>query len=310
MKQVYKGEKICQGSYKSGAKKNQPCDRPGYFMAGGQVLCGTHSKGMDRVELDENPHKSQVNKAANDHREERVVEFMTRNMNQGLKSQVVVTKLYGRKNPEHRDGFMSVFPNNKHGDRTDGLGMNTLSPMRMGPIVHFIPDAPIAKTLEDFWQSSKMYKCESQDGEPTEEYVRTRNAGFQNDKPQRHKKVRDFESGVVCSIWYDDQGQVHKLGYVESRQVYCAIYEHFARQSPQFAELVEARDNGMNLNIIGYDGHDVERYPGDTLEAKFEAAYLDPQLPFGHEMCLQALLILEPSQLPWRKHTTINVFKH
>ena len=310
MEQVYKGEKTCEGSYKSGAKKNQPCDRPAYYNVAGKLLCGAHSKDTARVELPVNPNKSQVAKAANDNREDRVVELMTMNMKEGLKGQVIVTKLYGRKNPEHREGFMSVFPNNKHGDRTDGLGMNTLSPMRMGPIVHFIPNAPIAKTLEDFWQSSKMYKCESQDGEPTEEYVRTRNAGFQNDKPQRHKKVRDFESGVVCSIWYDDKGGVHKLSYVESRQVYCTIYEHFARRSSQFAELVEARDNGMNLNIIGYDGHDVQRYPGKTLKEKFEVAYLDPKVPFGHEMCLQALLILEPNDLPWRKYMTINVFKH
>ena len=140
--------------------------------------------------------------------------------------------------------------------------------------------------------------------------VRTRNAGFQNHQPQRHKKVRDFESGVVCSIWYDDQGRVHKLNYVESRQVYCAIYEHFARHSPQFAELVEGRNNGMNLNIIGYDGHNVMRYPGETLKDKFEAAYLDSKIPFGHEMCLQALLVLEPDELPWRSRITVNVFKH
>lgn len=306
---VYKGEKTCEGHYKSGLKKNQPCDKPAYYESDGKYLCGAHSKGVPRVELGVNPRKSELSKTANEDREERVVDVMTQNSIAGKKGEVIVTKLYGRKNPEHKDGFQSVFPNNKHEDRSDGFGMSSLSPMRMGPITHFIPDAPIANTLEDFWQASKAFNCEIQDGEPTEEYVQTRNAGFQNPKPERHKKVRDFNSGVKFSVWYDDKGRVHKLPYVESRQVYCVIYEHFASKLAQFEQLVECRQEGMNLNIIGYDGHDVFRYPGKTLKDKFEAAYLDPKTPFGHEMCLQAMLLLDFQDRPWRKYHTINVFK-
>jgi len=310
METVYKGERTCQGRYKSGDKKGTPCDKVAYYSLDGGYFCGVHCKDSNRVELSVNPRKNEINVAANESRQEDVVKFMTRNMEAAKKGQIVCTKLYGRKNPEHKIGFMSVFPNNKHGERTDGLGMASLSPMRMGPVVHFAPDVGPATSLENFWQGSKQYVCESlPNGDPSEEYFETRNAMFNDSKPQRHKKVRDFSSGVKHSVWFDETGKRHFLSYIESRQVYCEIYEHFALQTEDFETLKEAHESGMNLNIIGYDAHDVKRYAGKTLRDQFEAAYLDPSAPFGHEMCLQALLLLDYDSRPWRKYHTITAFR-
>ena len=310
MERVYKGETICQGRFKSGDKKGSPCDKVAYYSLGDGYFCGVHCKDVNRVELPVNPRKDEIKKVANTTREDEVVTFMTANIKNGLKGQVVVTKLYGRKNPDHKTGFMSVFPNNKHGDRTDGLGMCSLSPMRMGPIVHFCPGVGVATSLENFWQGSKQYGCESlKDGTPSDEYFQTRNAMFNDTTPQRHKKVSNFESGVKHSVWFEEDGTRHLLSYIDSRQVYCEIYEHFATKTEDFETLREAREGGMNLNIIGYDGHDVYRYAGKTLREQFESAYLDASVPFGHELCLQALLLLDHDERPWRKHHTIRVFK-
>lgn len=310
MKQCFKGDVTCQGVYKSGTKRGQTCDKPAYYIAGDQYFCGIHSKGLDRQELKANPRKTEIATEKNEEREAAVIAAMSQNMSAGRRGEVIVTKLKAMKLPEHRSGYMSVFPNNKHGNRTDGFGMSSLSPMRMGPIKHYIPDAPIANTLEDFWQSSKAYNSEvDRGGEPTDEYYRTRNAGFRNATPQRHKQVGDPKSGVAFSVWYDESGEAHKLPYVESRQVYCAIYEYFASRTEDLETLVMCHAEGMNLNIIGYDGNDVSRYKGSSLEAKFEAAYLDDSVPFGHEMCLQAMLLLEPKRRPWAKYQTIKVHK-
>jgi hypothetical protein len=311
METVYKGERICEGVYKSGDKKNKPCDKPAYYLLNGYYFCGAHCKDKNRIELKVNPKKKEISAAANDDRQDQVVVYMTQNMEAGRFGEVIATKLYGRKNPDHKEGFMSVFPNNKHGNRTDGLGMHSLSPMRMGPIHHFCPGVGPASCLENFWQGSKQYVCETElNGDPSKEYFKTRDAMFLNPEPQRHKAVSKFESGVKHSVWFDERGQRHFLSYVESRQVYCEIYEYFALKTEDFATLKEAMESGMNLNIIGYDAHNVRRHVGKTLKEQFEAAYLDASVPFGHEVCLQALLLLAYDDRPWRKHRTITVFKH
>lgn len=310
MEEVFKGEKFCSARYKSGDKKGKLCTNFAYYLQDGDYFCGVHSKANLRTELRANPRKDDVDKERNEERDQDVMSATEENQRHNRKGQVVTTKLFGMKNPEHKKGFMSVFPNFKHGNRTDGVGMPSLSPMKMGPIHHFVPNVGPATCLENFWQGSKLYVCESDaNREPLPVYVKNRNAMFLDPKPQRHKSVSDPKSGVLHSVWYDEHGVIHKLPYVESRQVYCVIYEHFAQKSADFLQLQEAVEVGMNLNIIGYDAHDVHRYQGETLEEKFEAAYLDPKVPFGHEMCLQAMLLLSHDKRPWRKYHEINVFK-
>lgn len=309
MKTVFKGEKNCQDVYKTGKRKGEHCDKIAYYLYNGKYFCGFHCKSDERVELKPNPHKKENDKNIEKIRYEKIIEFTSDNQLENKKGEVITTKLYMRKLPEHKEGFMSVFPNSKHEKYNNlySLGMSSLSPMKMGPIIHFCPGVGPASSLENFWQGSKQYECETlSNGEPSDEYFRTRNATFLDSKPQRHKRK---DSKVKRSIWFDKKGKKHYLQYVESRQVYCIIYEYFASLTKDFQTLIEGINGGMNFNIIGYDAHNVYQYPGNTLKEKFEAAYLDPKYPFGHEMCLQAMLLLNYDSRPWRKYHTINVFK-
>src|SRR5690606_25585404 len=107
---VYKGEKVCQGKYKTAPKKGQPCDKVAYYSQDGGYFCGVHSDKNLRVELDPNPNKADLEKTRNEDRENDVVEAMIENQSKNQKGTVTTTKLYGRKNPQHQKGFMSVFP--------------------------------------------------------------------------------------------------------------------------------------------------------------------------------------------------------
>lgn len=306
MKVIYKGELGCQSCYKSG----EACREAAYYIQNGSYRCGRHSDKTLRRELPVDPNRSANITLATDARDEVTMEIAAENFRRGKKGQVMTTKIHGMKNPKHTEGFMSIFPNFAHENRKDGVGMSSLSPMKIGPIGHYCPDVGPAGSLEKLWQGSKQYNCESnKDGTPSPEYFETRNFTFLSKKPSRHKKVSDPDSGVKHSVFYDEHGKIHFLGYIESRQVYCVIYEFYAEQTDDFKLLREMVDSGVNVNLIGYDAHDVKKYKGKTIVEQFEMAYLDPKYPFGHEMCLQAMLLLKREERPWRKYHTINVFK-
>lgn len=100
----------------------------------------------------------------------------------------------------------------------------------------------------------------------------------------------------------DKTGQIHYLDYVRSRQFYCNFYERLAKVHPDFLELMKLQNNGVNLQICGYDGFAISS--ADPVE--IERAYLDPSVPFGHERVLYALLHLKENEYPWRKYKTFD----
>lgn len=122
-------------------------------------------------------------------------------------------------------------------------------------------------------------------------------------------------SKTVCFVWVDKQGQEVHLPYIESRQIYCTLYERLAEQEIALDQLRDIRLQGMNLNIVGYDGFDFRVKKGTderkqeeiSVAAKLMACYLDPKQPFGHELCLVCLLVLKPEEYPWRIHKTLDI---
>jgi hypothetical protein len=216
--------------------------------------------------------------------------------------------------------WLCVYPNNKHGDRnwpaSDGMyaavGMSSLSPMRMGPItpeLHRQAGLPMCKLLENFHQGNKHFAQDVDNSKQLELYA--------DDVPHRHK----YKRGMVplYSLYIDHHGTEHHLTYIESRELYCCLYQYFAERSPEFARLKELAKT-TPLCICGYDAHDPSDVP---LTAGFlnrvshmqgfpmhrdhvlhiHAAYLSTAKPFGHELCLYAMLIIEnPVFYPWAIH--------
>lgn len=63
----------------------------------------------------------------------------------------------------------------------------------------------------------------------------------------------------------------------------------------QFKKLKKYIDNGLNIQILGYDGYPVEK--------SLYEHYLDESKPFGHELVLYSMLTVEtPSDYPWNKY--------
>jgi hypothetical protein len=54
------------------------------------------------------------------------------------------------------------------------------------------------------------------------------------------------------------------------------------------------KDDGYNLQIIGYDGYNLQiiGYDGFTPSDDLYSHYIDPSRPFGHELVLHTMLVI------------------
>jgi len=290
-----------------------------YWVPGDQRLsCGVHARDPDtREELPKRSLKSQ-RKLVEEKRQkenEDIQQAAEANLEAGRMGHVIVTKLRMMKAPLDVKGYRKVFPNFKHGNRTDGLGMPELSPMSLGPVNHTQPGLPAALHIEGQHQAAKVFPAYQKNGKPTKEWYETRLAMYLG-PPKRHhpgaKSATGSKNIPLYSIWVLPDGTEQKLSYIESRQVYCTYYERLAKETKSFRRLKRLRENGVNLQIVGYDGYDLELTPEMQEDRKvmkkvFEKYYLDDSKPYGHELALASLLLLEEDDYPWRKHTTLDL---
>lgn len=293
---VHYGEETCQHS---------PCSNLAYYEVSGSLFCGVHSKNKKRKELPKftaSEKKKHTDKQLEKENEE-IEEAAEENRREGKKGEVIVTKLRMMKNPEYNKGFLKVFPNFKHQGRKDGYGCMKLSPMFLGPVKHGQPDLPDSLNIENFHQGSKCFDEEvDDDGNPSEVYDENRERFYNDPVPHRHKYHGKEKNKNIPRyfVWRDKEGEEHKLHYIHSRQFYCNFYERLAREQEDYKILEKKREEGYNLQIVGYDGRGVE---GITMEE----AYLDARYPFGHELVLYSMLITEEKEkLPWRVHKTFD----
>lgn len=132
----------------------EKCKNKGYYSVSGKVFCGVHSKKKDRTELKKRDKKSTelLNIQKKEREIQEIREAQEANKNEGKKGEVILTRLFMMKPPEDTKGFLKVFPNYKHQNRSDGFGCASLSPKFMGPIKHGQPGLPDSKNLENFHQ--------------------------------------------------------------------------------------------------------------------------------------------------------------
>ena len=281
----YYGEQRC--SYRK--KDGSACTNWAYYLYETKLSCGVHAKDKSH-KLPKNPVK--VN---------RQEEWDKARILDG-RGTVCVTTLRMMKKPEYKQGYIPIFPNFKHGGRTDGLGMPALSPKAMGPIDHGQPGLPLALNLENFHQANKVFASEvNGEGNPLPVWYERRLALYQDLAPHRHKLGNTKQEHLknagmagnpnVClySIVVHADGKEVRYSYVESRKFYCGFYERIARETPEYKRLEELLSQGYHLQIFGYDGYPVTK--------SLQEHYLDPERPFGHEMVLYSMLVGEH---PWR----------
>lgn len=196
------------------------------------------------------------------------------------------------------EGYVRVFPNYRHQNRKDGIGMTSLSPMRLGPVYHGQPGLPWSLNLENFHQGSKRFSSELDD----QQFHLSKCAWYMDNMPHRHKqRGRNpcYFSWVTTSPTGVIGGVEHRLTYIQSRQFYCTFYERLVKDLEDYHQLLAMIKNGHKIQLCGYDAHPIDS------PAECEKAYLDPSKPFGHERVLYTMLMIQnKAEYPWRKHTT------
>ena len=293
--QVYYGEVGCSATVKS---TGNPCSNKSYYITKkNELLCGVHSKNVTKDELPKRPEseKAQMKEDMMLKHQETVEHEAEKNRKAGLFGDVMLVKFMNRRAVQMIPGYLNVFPNNKHQNRSEGFGCASLSPMQLGPVDHGQPDCPPAKLLENFHQGNKVFSDEvDENNDPTDVFVTNRLKWYCDEVPHRHK-VKGVKP--LFSIWTDRDGESYKIDYISSRQFYCTFYERLVKEKEDFRTLVELREEGVNLAIHGHDAAEMEM----TAEG-IERAYLDKRSQFGHEKCLAALLVLDEKDYPWIKH--------
>ena len=295
-----------------GSIKCQNCNKNlAYYKVLDKYVCGICSKSSkERIELPKNEAKKRAARQKElEAHNQTILNAVQENKANNRIGTVICTKLLMMRNPELKVGFLNIFPNNRHQNRADGVGMPSLSPMRI--------KVPQAKNLENFWQFSKVFPSEIRrdSANPNgdiilDAFFEERKKAFEDDEPHRHKRK---DEKPVFSYWIDKFGKEHRLSYVESRQVYCYYYTKSVLVDPEFLKLKDLIQKGYNLNIVGYDAY----MPTKTLEDRIksledrikslEEHYLDGSKPFGHELVLYTLLVCKESEYPWIKHKTIEM---
>lgn len=285
-------------------KTKQRCTNHAYYYndsSVGQFVCGVHvpkhSKSVWHP-LPTNPHKPELLKTHLIEHQQSIEVQAQLNRDQGQVGTVICYRMKMRHAVDQTQGYWNIFPNYRAGNRKDGLGMPSLSPMSMGPINHQQPGLPPAKNLENLHQGDKAFPSEvNAQGQPTPEFYQTQLAMYQDPIPHRHKNTSSHHNVPRYSVWKLPSGAELHLSYIESRQIYCHFYQQFASQSKDFLRLQQLRRDGYNLQICGYDAYQ----PTHSLDEH----YLDPSRPFGHELVLYTMLTVLPLEYPWIKHRTL-----
>ena len=280
MEKVYYGQIKCQAI---NASKKEPCKNGAYYKCGDKYVCGVHSRGKDRTELEKPTKEMKDDKLEKEAIE--CEEARRRNKEEGKKGSVVLYKMQMMKSIDTPAGYLRIFPNKDHGGRKDGIGLPSLSPFNLGPINHGYPNIPKADNLESFYQFSKIYADEvDKEGNPLPETIEQWKKDLQ--KPgERHKRKGEKP---LYALALKSDGSIIKMNYAQGRKLYCKWYEKLAKKQDDYQLLLNLIKDGYNICICGYDG---------TSITNVEKDYKDLSVPFGHERVLYTMLTQD--KYPW-----------
>jgi hypothetical protein len=251
------GEVGCVATYITGTKAGTTCKNKAYYEQDGRYLCGTHSKGGERRSLPKrtNAEKKEAQMIAITEHMQSLNLTAQITKSRGQQGQIKLFRMKMMKPVGIEEGYQNVFPNYKHGNRIDGYGCDTLSPMKLGPVDHGQPGLPRSENLENFHQGNKFYP-----GEDETEFAANRLTFYRDPVP--HRRKFGSKDRPLYSIWIDKNGVEHQIDYITSRQFYCTFYERLARQQPAFSELVRMIKDGINIRICGFDAYPIESLDG------------------------------------------------
>lgn len=249
------------------------CECKSYFLQNGLPYCGKHSSREIRLAL---PAGSRKRPSIPDH----VWEVASQNVINHAKGRIICTRMVMRRPVPEKEGYLKVFPNHGHQYRKDGFCCTSLSPISLGPVYHF---GMSATCLENFWQGSKYFSFETQ-----HDYETKRDELFADPQGRTHKYGKDDKP--IYAIFLNSRGEPQQYDNLNSRYFYCRLYEQLASRDRNLRKLREMRDEGVNLQICGYDASDI---------VNSWDSYLDTSKPFSYESVLYCLLM---RCYPWNRY--------
>lgn len=303
---IYYGTRQCDGVLRDGER----CKNKSYFgvlprtkedPSKKMYVCGVHVRTHRNSSILPSmsiAQKEMAQASANAERNDLIDVARNLNIQKKQRGYVAVSKFRLMKDAPHIRGALSVFPNYRHGDRTDGYGAAQLSPMNLGPINHGSDILPPSKTLENYHQFAKVFRGQEKNGIVTEAYMKERREAYDDPVGHRHQPsaVPDENGNRNISLYavhFKKDGTPQRFTYLESRWFYCYWYERLVKQTDEYKHLVSLINGGTNINIIGYDGYDVT-------DKNLWEMYNDISKPFGHELVLYALLVA--TTMPWTRY--------
>ncbi len=292
-------------------KRGSRCTNKAYWRcAGSDYYCGVHSAGRrsSRTQLAKDPNAAKKRVQLYARWKQAARNAAAHNRAHGRKGHVRCGKMAMMRAPVPDDGFLMVFPNRRHQTRPDGFGCSALSPMSLGPVdEHHQRDLPPALSIENYHQFNKVFpnEVDADSGEPLPVFFEKQLDAYRDPEPHRHKypraelqRMADAGANPNAPLYcyhLDDEGRAHHYSYLESRMFYCVWMERLAKRADAFAELRAMRDDGYNLQVMGYDGYAVTR--------SVDEHFADASRPFGHELVIYCLLTIDdPAHYPWTRY--------
>ena len=154
-----------------------------------------------------------------------------------------------------------------------------LSPFYLGPVKLYGNYSSI--NVENGWQYSKVYSEYIEDGNPTIEYFRWAEKGWNSKTAHRYPMGRDR---VPEYCFWDGE----KLSYIEARKnIYIPLYVNAVRNTSAFSILRDKYEyclsNNKKLYIQAYDSYNVE-------SPDYSKLLDNPNIKFGHGYVLAMIL--------------------
>ena len=211
-------------------------------------------------------------------------------------------------------------------DATHLLRSRALSPAFLGPVEHGQPGLPVALNLQNFIVGSQMFACEVAGDDIVGDrfllFRRQRDALYRSaaggqryrygDTTERHvSELRSqrraaaipgvLDTTPMCFVFLNRAdgggggGTEMRLDVLQTRAVVCSFYEHLARRTADYAQLVALhKEQRKSLLIVG-EGARLINFP--VTRADLERYFNDVGAPFGTEMTLLTMLRLEDETL-------------
>lgn len=277
--------------------EKEGCRYKAKWLFEGKNWCGVHCRNSDRKPIPSvilaQKERTKENAKRNKEHKITVEAYRLKNVEEGRRGSVCCNNkphfrsktVKDKRNPL-KEGYLNVDV------CSSSRSWKNLSPMYLGPVkrteVHNGKHLPYAKNIENYWQFAKVYSSEydSETDEVKEEYWIKRMEGYLSKKAYR-RKFQGAENIPLFSIF---EGKRYKYG--EARKFYCSAYEELVVNTKEWKKLNKLIDDGYNIQIIGYDGVDIDKYNGD-----FYKHYKDTSIPFGHESVITCMLL---GIHPWR----------